>query len=267
MGLPVCHSLAVMCLLGLSVPACAPPPTVEKKPDEEEGRHQVRISCNPAQPQMIQGYVNLARVHSEKPGGSTPEESELLVTRNMQQLQEIVRALNTLTGIEAKLIPALSYSDPAIFALPVLLPQGAPTETEAAQLAQYLLQGGFVLITSPGMEVYREALVKYGRLVERQDLLVESLHPEHPLFGAFFDIGGGAPRAFTDDTYLLQGLFVQGRLAGLEFRPIPPDRKVRGSEADSLQAHLRFQQLAVNTVVFALTQEGSLTQRLMRQER
>jgi hypothetical protein len=52
------------------------------------------------------------------------------------------------------------------------------------------------------------------------------------------------------------GLFVNGRLAGVEFY-MPPRRAGRTEQyEDSAQS-----QLAVNIVVFALTQEGSLTRR------
>jgi hypothetical protein len=93
----------------------------------------------------------------------------------------------------------------------------------------------------------------------------EYLREDHPLFSAYFKIKGGAPRSDQQTApegrfpvERLNGLVVKGRLAGVEFEMPQPNRRVERIEDTGRL------QLAVNIVVYALTQEGSLTQRLMQ---
>ena len=108
---------------------------------------------------------------------------------------------------------------------------------------------------------------KHGGLVEGRGFYVERLADGHPLFNAYFDLGGAPLGAssfgmFTslEQFNVVQGLFVKGRLVGVP-RPLGYGGLLghrNGTETT------RIMQFAVNTIVYALTQEGSVTHRLMQ---
>ena len=140
-----------------------------------------------------------------------------------------------------------------------------PNEAEMANLAHYLIAGGFVMFEAPNRTApeaivpYGEALEKYGGLVQGKDYWTERLSEDHTIFHAFFDLQGGMPNnSHTSEGKsgllpwnYMTGHFIKGRLVGLTTNAWSWDSP----------AGLR---LAVNVVVFAVTQEGSITQRLMQ---
>lgn len=270
----------------LQVPPPAQPPltseAVREQADRE--RYQAKIRFDPAVPQAITGFLRLGRVYSSTTG------SAAVVDRagSPRDLDAILDAVNEYTEIRAEFAPDLPYSDPRLLDLPIIIPQGGPNEVELAQLSRYLTEGGFVLDPGLGLDTYREGLEKYGGLVWGRDAWEERLADDHPLFSAYFRLGeltssaGQAPL----------GIVVGGRLAVLAFdtlgkrleeeHPGPPVPPLRGAEepvspgAQELDAQLtrelaaarrdrfsdlRFEQMVVNVVVYALTQEGSIAWR------
>ena len=95
---------------------------------------------------------------------------------------------------------------------------------------------------------------------------------------AFFDLRGGMPSGYADGTDItaggslaqgksgrmpwnfLTGHFVRGRMAGIT----PGDGGWGWMNDQGGGNSTRQLQLAVNIMIFALTQEGSITQRLMQ---
>jgi hypothetical protein len=125
------------------------------------------------------------------------------------------------------------------------LTQGAPNEAEMENLARYLIGGGFVIINHHVRlrdyfaEYWSEALVKYGGLV-----------PGHPIYNAFFKLDGGYSTQIYGNATVRWGYFVKGRMVGIstpEWHDFAKNYK-----------------MIVNSVIYALTQEGSITQRLMQ---
>ena len=207
---------------------------------------------------------------------------------NLRDLEMIVDVVNQYTEVRAEITPSITYSDPRLFDLPIIIPQSPPNEVELAQLAAYLLEGGFVIDASLGFDTYREGLEKYGELVWGRDAWAERVPDGHPIFSTFFDIN-------LDENMLpsptgMQGLFVRDRLAAISFAGlgVQDERQIReenvrelGSDEDraavaqldekSVQAinearvsrfsSMPFQQMTVNAVIFALTQEGSIARR------
>ena len=115
-----------------------------------------------------------------------------------------------------------------------------------------MMGGGFVIGS-----YWPEALVKYGGLIEGHDFWTEWLRPEHPVFSSFYNVGSSYSRTFGDpnitpDWRHVTGYFVKGRLVGIT------------EIFWGLGENPRWNMMAVNTVVYALTQEGSITQRLMQ---
>ena len=127
-------------------------------------------------------------------------------------------------------------------------------------LARYLISGGFVF-----GELWAEALEKYGGLVRGKDFWSERLQDDHPIYSAFFEIGGGpalgrrGDASYVDANYL-QGHFIQGRLAGVT----PGDGRWGWADDFAGKSSTRQLQFAVNIIIYALTQEGSIAHRLMQ---
>ena len=112
---------------------------------------------------------------------------------------------------------------------------------------------------------WKEALEKYGGLVEGRDFYTQRLTDDHPLFSAFFDLRGGAPIGGASYRGMsifnvVEGFYVKGRLVAI---PRPWGQEgIRGHTKG--RDSTRIMQFAVNSGVYALTQEGSITQRLMK---
>ena len=158
----------------------------------------------------------------------------------------------------------ITYDDVRLLEVPILLPSvynaTPPNEAEMQNLARYLMAGGFVF-----GGLWTEALEKYGGLVNGKDFWSERLPDDHPIFSVFFEIGGGPALGRRGDaSYVsanyLQGHFIQGRLAGVT----PGDGRWGWVNDFGGQTSTRQLQLAVNIIIYALTQEGSIAQRLMQ---
>ena len=125
-------------------------------------------------------------------------------------------------------------------------------------LAHYLLSGGFVFGS-----IWTEALEKYAGLVSGQDFWTERLADDHPVYSAYFDLKGGVPagnppslgngKQGVQSWNVLTGYFIKGRLAGISSRQGWgwSNHIYDGDSTRSLQ-------LAVNVIIYALTQEGSM---------
>ncbi|MBM3277419.1 MAG: DUF4159 domain-containing protein [Candidatus Handelsmanbacteria bacterium] len=241
---------------------------------ERSGQFQALVRYeNPADPQSIQGFVHLGQVQSMRVNQAGAAGGGADTGEQLRQLDALVYALENFTQLKADVAPTLTFADPRLLDLPIVMPLSLPNESETEHLARYLLEGGFVLSFAAQFETFREGLEKYGHLVWGQKVWTEYLTETHPLFTAFFPLKG-VPRieraltpedtsqsgnlggAFRQRQDRMQGLFVNGRLAGVEFY-LPPRAVWRVEQYEDRAQSQR----AVNIVVFALTQEGSLTRR------
>ena len=224
----------------------------------DTGRYRAIIVQDATDKQAIKGFVKFAQVVSSRALAGN-------AGLNVQTIDRLRDVVNEYTGLKAEFLGRVSFDDPRLMEVPIILPYGSPNETEMANLAQYLMSGGF---TFSG--IYGEALEKYGGLVRGKDFWSERLPEDHPVYTAFFDISGGMPfgyppsmgqgKAGVRPWNYLRGHYIKGRLASVT----PGDggwgwqNDVRGGDST------RQLQLAVNIIIYALTQEGSITQRLMQ---
>ena len=225
----------------------------------DTGRYSAMVIQDATDKQAIKGFVKMAQVMS----ASALAGSSALNVATIDRLRDV---LNEYTGLKAEFLGLITYDDPRLMEVPIILPQGAPNEAEMENLAHYLIAGGF---TFGGL--WGEALEKYGGLVQGQDFWTERLPEDHPVYTAFFDLSGGMPFGYNGSSLAqgklgvrpwnyLNGHFVKGRMAGIT----PGDggwgwmNDVFGGDST------RQLQLAVNIIIYALTQEGSITQRLMQ---
>ena len=223
----------------------------------DTGRYRAIIVQDATDKQAIKGFVKFAQVVSSRALAGN-------AALNVQTIDRLRDVVNEYTGLKAEFLGRVSFDDPRLMEVPIILPYGSPNETEMANLAQYLMSGGF---TFSG--IYGEALEKYGGLVRGKDFWSERLPEDHPVYTAFFDISGGMPFGYPSSTggkssvrpwNYLRGHYIKGRLASVT----PGDGGWGWENEISGGDSTRQLQLAVNIIIYALTQEGSITQRLMQ---
>jgi len=220
------------------------------------GRYRAIIIEDPTDRQNITGFIRFAHVQSARSiefgrGG--------IGSRAIDAVRD---ALNEFTGIGADYEGYLTFDDSRMMEIPIIFSSGGANESESEALSRYLLAGGFVFGGIPF-----EGLEKYGGLVVGRDIWKQRLPDDHPIYSSFFDIKGGAPAYDQGGWSGKQGIhswsknegyYVKGRLAGITF-----GWGVGLGFIDELE-RTRNHQLVVNTMVYALTQEGSMTKRLMQ---
>ena len=216
----------------------------------------------------------------------------------MKETDLIRDMLNDYTGVQADFLGSITFDDERLMEVPIILPEGrglmgelpgAPNESELEALSRYLLSGGFIIgssIADAGgrgsqsvgvkengaiglLAVWEEAVEKYGGLSAGTDYWVERLSDDHPIYSSYFDLAGGVPAGYgpsmgsgkqgVKSWNVLFGYYIKGRLIG-----------VTSSQDWGWSNHVqqgdstRQLQLGVNIIVYALTQECSMTQRLMQ---
>lgn len=221
-------------------------------------QHQAVVIQDPDDPQSIKGFIKLPFV----------------VPRDMMDMRGIVLSrridaladgINEYTNLRAEVFGPITFDDDRIFKFPLLI---APiysslslNEIEEANQFQYLTQGGFIMGGVGDPEKRLSQVLMSGGLVERKDFRSDILPEDHPIYSAFFNIGlqsyslGPHPDP-SMACYIASGLkghFIKDRLVSVNPYPL-----ISSHSADD-DAKLM---LAVNVVAYALTQEGSLAQRL-----
>lgn len=228
----------------------------------DTGRYRAIVAHDPHDRQAIKGFIKIA------PGLSYKHLAWEGTGVRVQELDLLVDAINEYTGLQAELVDAITYDDKRLLEIPLLvLPMGRPNETEKENLVRYLLGGGFIMggLSYIEEEIF-EGLEKYGGLVRGKEFWTEQLPENHPIHSAFFDMRGGTGRKYlfkrdwVQEVYGMVGYFIKGRLVGID--PISGS-DWSGHEYD--RSSTRELMFAINVVVYALTQEGSIAHRLMQQ--
>jgi len=257
----------------------------------DTGQYSAMVIQDPSDRRKIKGFVHLAQAYTRvKSYGKLNERTDI----SLVNLNYLVRALEQYTGIRADYRGAVPLDDPNLLEIPwLLLPpnignlnRSSLTQAELENLGRYIVGGGFALARIPAnsasksaiqrrtgiFDVLRQAM-KTQHLNEGSDWRFVVLQPDHPIYHAFFDFDSSvhenqmdvhsANNPLTKD----MGLVVGDRLAVFLYS----SREIASKEGTlgELSTHVtqgdatRSLQFSVNTVVFALTQEGSVTQQLM----
>jgi len=258
--------------------------------DMDTGQYQAMVVQDPDDRRKISGYIYLAQaytrsrampqVEAHESGGGATLASQLT---EYQSLDFLIKALDEYTGIEASYMGPIPLDDPRLLQVPWLLVPGwlgqahSSNEGELENLGRYLVSGGFAIVRSGPNEKmkgvlfdkFRTALKSQG-LNEGADWRFVYLKPSHPIYHSFFDFDMAVRdnqkiRAHVGDMGLMIGerlaVFMSGGgIATMSARVGTGNFQV----AVDGRRHLQF---TVNTVVFALTQEGGVTQQLMARVR
>ena len=246
--------------------------------DMDTGQYQAMVIQDPDDRRSVRGYIHLAQVFTRRrfvrlDTGYGQEEGTQGTT--YQSLDYLIKALREYTGIEADYLGPIPLDDPRLCEVPwLLLPSWfgeawAHTDREIANLGKYLAGGGFAITTALSRsrwEALRQAMRSQG-LNEGADWRIIYLKPTHPIYHSFFDfdmsVRDNLNRVEVGDLGLMIGdrlaVFISMALRISTQNATPGLREYMTKTVDGTR-HLQF---TVNTVVFALTQEGGVTQQLM----
>ncbi len=264
----------------------------------DTGKFQAMVIQDADDKRKIQGYFHIAQAYSARMIEANIQifvksgDSGNSMLQNPYAVQNLVDALNEYTNIHADFSARLPLSSKELLETPwVFIPamQFTLTEGELSNLGKYMEAGGFILAdagATVGGDVdgfirlmIREALATVGRRAR-----FRRLPGNHPIYHAYFDFDN-PPRAMVggpgyapnsahhtvagegrNNVDYLVGVEVDGRLAavisyqnlGFAWENLG-DRNITAFYLDNTR-HLQF---GINTIVFALTQEGSITNRVM----
>ena len=103
----------------------------------DTGRYQAMVIQDASDKQAIKGFVKFAQVMASRSQGQ--------LGSGGMQIDRLRDVLNEYTGLKADFLGMVTFDDPRLLEIPIILPQGRPNEAEMANLTKYLLAGGFVL--------------------------------------------------------------------------------------------------------------------------
>ena len=257
--------------------------------DMDTGQYQAMVVQDPNNRRKIKGFLHVAQ------GYSVHRSNQFLYAApaydiKFNPLDVLIKALKEYTGIEADYVGALPLDDPNLLDVPWLLLSNLLSldigQAELANLGRYLGAGGFAIATLPPdsgsnevvkrqtgiFDILRRAM-KSQNLNEGGDWRFVVLEPTHAIYHSYFDFDA-AVRANQMNQHSSYnplpkdlGLQIGDRLA--VFLNGGPDMETAAGSLGEQSTHqvkadaTRALQFALNTVVFALTQEGSVTQQLM----
>ena len=259
--------------------------------DLDTGRYKAMIIQNPQDKRKIRGYFHLAELVS--PSMLEYQMVGLLgghnigLRHNEWALKTLVEGINTYTDIKVDFAKRVAMADKELMDIPWVCIMGLyggglrPTDSELENLGRYLVSGGFLFLDADKQvggsidvslrHMVRDALAKVGRPCR-----FYKIRSDHPIFHCYFDFdvvpaaGRGSFAAGRGDLILpeyLIGVDVDGRLA-VVFSYVSIGWGLDNADSlsrteDAACNNQRLIQFVINTIVFALTQEGSITHRVM----
>jgi len=259
----------------------------------DTGRYQAMVIQDPTDKRQIKGYLHLAVAFPlsvyHRYGADYNNVNWLMVS-----LRRLVDRLNEWTNINASITSSISFDSAELFLTPwVYLSLNfafEPTESETANLGEYLLGGGFLYFEGSNWHAWdgERALFRFvAQALESQghrqgvDWEFEFIPKTHPIFHCYYDFPDGTP---VGDSVVSKFLWQTGRDDDIEpySKGVQVDSRlvafntnqgysgawrdwnnpVRTSSYVYLDPTIPFR-FGINTIIFALTQEGSITRRAM----
>jgi len=252
----------------------------------DTGRYHAMVIQDPTDKKRIRGFFHFYIAYAA--GARTPDLGGAH-TEHPNAIPNLVKAINRYTDIRTEIAGFITYDCNELFKTPFVYnaasvagPGGGArgrsfrlTDAEAENLGRYLLSGGFLVADNSGLNdattqalqgLFIDALGSVGRRHGR-DWSFEPLPSDHPIFHCYFDfdgpprcgpwLAGWAPAHMTHDIGTFLGITIDGRLVGIQSNMDYEDCW------GFLVENTRSLQFGVNMVIFALTQEGSITQQVM----
>jgi hypothetical protein len=253
----------------------------------DTGQYHALVVQDPNDKRNIRGFFRLVYAYSRSMRERDWHDME---NRMVSGVIGLVEAMNQYTHIRSTFEGRITFDSAELLKTPWVftftnsaftfeMPAG-----EMANFGRYLASGGFYFIDCPdrtpdlGAPVPAICIVGARRMLQNaletqelrlgKDWRFELLADSHPIFHCHFDMAGPPPIAYDrifSNGGRVEGAYVAGRwnaiLSQKGFVLFWNDPSNPGSTIE------RMLQFGVNTIIFALTQEGSVTHRLMESVR
>ena len=263
----------------------------------DTGRYQALVIQDPTDKRNVRGYFHIAQAYvpSVAEANRTRRygvyyDSPLVYPHALQRLAEYVTKY---TAIQCDISCTYPVGSAEIYETPYVMTCTQVgfeiNESEAKILGSYLTRGGFLHANGPAIKnipatwanrrMLEDALSTQD-LDRGRDWDFERVPNDHPLYHCFFDFDGAPPgwdnygvgRGYVPEVNdYIEGVTIAGRLIGIvDFKNYvvcwawmnPSDWARRFGSSESPNGTRQYQ-FAVNLIVFVLTQEGSITKRVM----
>ena len=249
----------------------------------DTGKYQAMIVQDPSDKRNIRGFFHIALVYSESLQRIQYHGDSNAWDRSIQAL---VAAMNRFTQIRCDIRGRFFYDAQELLSTPWILTAARfpfkITPSEAYNLGRYLTHGGFCFTDNafnagarPAYEslrqMHKDALgtqhLEYGR-----DWTFEILPSHHLVYHCYFDFDGPPigsslywiKREGGIEYPYLEGIFLDDRLVVIYSTKWYTSAWGNwGPKLAHKKNNTRQLQFGINTIIFALTQEGSITNRVM----
>jgi hypothetical protein len=255
----------------------------------DTGRYHALVVQDPQDKRGIQGFCHLAIAVLRD---AFPESGYKFEWHVLPGFQRLVHTMDALTNIKTDALGRLTLDDAELFKTPWLFLSASfffrLTNRDVESLGRYLMAGGFAFADGLSAD---ESAPYHGGFIALRGLLVDALASQnrdaafqklphsHPIYHCYYDFDGppfGADAAMRsrDPSFeiveYIEGVQMDGRLVAILSGKYythawtfwgPGNYVNYGDWADwNPERPLHF---GINTIVFALTQEGSITNRVM----
>jgi hypothetical protein len=251
----------------------------------DTGQYQAMVIQDPNDKRKVRGFFHMVFAYSTTMYNNDWHD---MFSRRRIALMDLIEAVNRYTGIRADLAGTITFDQDELLSVPWVLAGShfnfRLTRSEAQNLGQYLVIGGFLFadagarlgaMMDKSLRLMIEDALESQGLKKGKAWAMQKLPNSHPLYHCYFDFPEGppvgtewcarvSPGNYPGGPYdYLEGVIVEGRLLAIMsmkwFASAWSNREAREDHQDPTRAH----QFGVNVIVFALTQEGSITRRLM----
>jgi len=261
----------------------------------DTGEYYAMVIQDPRDKKKIKGFLHMAavyipRVHNKAFSHTGGRGQQWFSFYVVGAVRHLVDAMNRYTDIRTDFIGRVGLNDEELFKVPWVFFFSFKlayelTDRELEALGRYLTGGGFIFADShplyawaTGANCHEKAILK---ALETQGIKAEFevLPNDHPIYHCFFDFDG--PPSAADGALAagsrgrsefkwkdhLKGVVVNRRLVAIlsekgYYSPWADWGLHAGAAYKSLDP-TRQLQFGVNLIIFALTQEGSITQQVM----
>ncbi len=255
----------------------------------DTGKYQAMVIVDPRDRKKVKGFLHLGQAYPKS----------VIVAMSMHDrrlpgesaLHALINAMNRYTDIDTDMGDSYTFDSAKLFNTPVVLTVATWfslidfTDSEAMNLGRYLLSGGFLIADTrgPGSGEHRPGITSLRNFIvaafESQDMnlnrdwRLEKLPKSHPVYHCFFDFNDGPPGGgdviVQDPILYLEGVEIDGRLVLIFSKKAMAAAWGRDGDSTVFDEsggidNNRQLQFGVNLIIFALTQEGSITHQVMR---
>lgn len=232
----------------------------------DTGKYRAVVILDSTDKRKIQGFFHLAQVFSVRMDGRP----------NPRALPNLVEAVNEYTSIEVDLTSILELGSRELRKAPWIFL--APEQTisfadyEIKNLGKYFEEGGFLLADAgleigSGRDVFIRQAIKDALNSVGARTRFRRLRQSHPIYHCFFDFDGPPPAIVGgvggvgrgNPDYLIGVELGRRLVAVISYQNLAATWENMANSTDTAR-HLQF---GINTIVFALTQEGGITRKFV----